>query len=36
MSLQELCFVVFVKLKKNYEMNASVVWFEMRLDPEML
>ena len=36
MSQQALCFVVVVKLKKNYKMDVSVVWFEMRLHPEML
>ena len=28
MSQQALCFVVVVKLKKNYKMDVSVVWFE--------
>ena len=36
MRQQALCFVVVVKLKKNYKMDVSVVWFEMRLHPEML
>ena len=36
MSLQALCFVLVVKLKKKYKMNASVVWFEMGLHPEVL
>ena len=36
MSQQAPCFVVVVKLKKNYKMDVSVVWFEMRLHPEML
>ena len=35
MRQQALCFVVVVKLKKNYKMDVSVVWFEMRLHPEM-
>ena len=37
MSLQVLCFVVVVKLRKNYtEMNVSVVWFKIGVHPEML
>ena len=36
MSLQVLCFVVFVKLKEKYKMNVSVVWLQMGLHPEML
>ena len=37
MSLQALCFVVVVKLRKNYtEMNVSVVWFKIGPHPELI